>query len=350
MNIVVLCGGLSPERDVSLSSGRRICSALRSLGHRAALVDMYLGLEEYTGPLDGAFDLPLPPGGELVAEGGPDLEAVRAARRRPLPGLFGERVLELCAASDLVFNALHGGPGEDGRVQAVFELMGVRFTGSGSRASALAMDKHLTKLVARSAGLLTANWRHFSRGELRDCAAAAEGLPLPCVVKPVDSGSSLGVSIIRGRGELAAALENAARGSSGVLVEDFLSGREIQISVLGGEPLPSIEIVAGEGFYDYRSKYVPGAAKEISPAPIPPETERALAAQAAAMYSALGLRGLARADFILDGGGRLWFLEYNTSPGMTPTSLAPQEAEAAGMSYERLCERIVELAFEEDER
>ena len=147
---------------------------------------------------------------------------------------------------------------------------------------------------------------------------------------------------------LAGAVERAAREGGGVLAEDFIAGREIQISVLGGRALPSIEIVPGAGFYDYRSKYQPGAARELSPADIPPETEERLAAAALAMYRALGLRALARADFILDAEGRLWFLEFNSLPGMTPTSLAPQEAAAAGMSYEELCQRIIDLAFEEE--
>ena len=343
MNIVVLCGGLSPEREVSLSTGRRVTAALRSLGHRAALADMYLGLEGFSGPIDAAFGLPLPPE-RGVAEAEPDLAALLRARRLRSRSLFGERVLELCAAADLVFMALHGRCGEDGRVQAAFDLLGIRYTGSGFLASALAMDKRIAKLVAAENGVLTPACRYIAPGDEPEL----DGVPLPCVVKPVDSGSSLGVEIVRSRRELAGAVERAAREGGGVLAEDFIAGREIQISVLGGRALPSIEIVPGEGFYDYRSKYQPGAARELSPADIPPETEKRLAAAALAMYRALGLRALARADFILDADGRLWFLEFNSLPGMTPTSLAPQEAAAAGMSYEELCQRIIDLAFEEE--
>ncbi len=343
MNIVVLCGGLSPEREVSLSTGRRVAAALRSLGHRAALADMYLGLDGCSGPIDAAFGLPLPPE-RGVAEAEPDLAALRRARRLRSRSLFGERVLELCAAADLVFMALHGRCGEDGRVQAAFDLLGIRYTGSGFLASALAMDKRIAKLVAAENGVLTPACRCIAPGDEPEL----DGVPLPCVVKPVDSGSSLGVEIVRSRRELAGAVERAAREGGGVLAEDFIAGREIQISVLGGRALPSIEIVPGEGFYDYRSKYQPGAARELSPADIPPETEERLAAAALTMYRALGLRALARADFILDAEDRLWFLEFNSLPGMTPTSLAPQEAAAAGMSYEELCQRIIDLAFEEE--
>ena len=343
MNIVVLCGGLSPERDVSLSSGLRIASALRSLGHRAALVDMYLGLEGWHGSLDSVFDLPLPDGGYRVAESAPDLAKIQSSRVFQSPILFGEHVLELCRAADLVFLALHGQCGEDGRVQAAFDLLGIPYTGSGAKGSTLAMDKHLTKLIARSAGVLTPDWIFLGPGEPVD----AGQFRLPCVIKPVSSGSSLGVEIVRSSEQLLPALRSSQSHGSGVLVEDYIAGREIQISILGGVPLPSIEIRPGSGFYDYVHKYQPGAAEEITPSPISPEAEERIAKAALLVYSELGLKGLVRADFILDGDGNAWFLEINTLPGMTPTSLAPQEAAAAGLSYEGLCARMISLALEE---
>ena len=342
MDIVVLCGGLSPERNVSISGGRRIAAALRSLGHRAALVDMYFGLEGYDGPLDAAFDLPLPPEAG-VAPAEPELRTVARARKLRSGSLFGERALELCLAADLVFLALHGSCGEDGRVRAAFDLLGIHCTGSPYLGSAVAMDKRLTKLVARSVGVRTPEGVYIPRG-----GTPGAGTPRPpCVVKPVDSGSSLGVEIVSEAAALPGAVERAMHGASGVLVEEYIAGREIQISILGGKALPGIEICPGEGFYDYRSKYQPGAAREVTPAPLPPGAEERLAAAALAVYRALGLRSLARADFIFEGE-EFCFLEINTLPGMTPTSLAPQEAAAAGMSYERLCERIIELAFEQE--
>lgn len=344
VNIVVLCGGLSPERNVSISSGGRIASALRSLGHRAALVDMYFGLEGFDGSLDEAFDLPLPDTSS-AAESEPDLEKVRASRRYGGAGLFGERVLDICSYAELVFLALHGQCGEDGRVQAAFDLMGIKYTGSGYLGSALAMDKRLTKILAGRAGVPTPEWRFYRRGE----ASGALSFPLPCVVKPVDSGSSIGVAIARTQEELASAVRLAEAQGSGILVEEYIAGRDVQISILGGKLLPSIEIMPGEGFYDYRNKYVPGRALEVTPAPIPPETEAELARYALAVYDELGLGALARADFILDGDNKLWFLEINTLPGMTPTSLAPQEAAAAGMDYEQLCQALIDLAFKDTE-
>ena len=243
MDIVVLCGGLSPERNVSISGGRRIAAALRSLGHRAALMDMYFGLEGYDGPLDGAFDLPLPPEAG-VAPAEPELEAVARARRLRSGSLFGERALELCLAADLVFLALHGRCGEDGRVRAAFDLLGIRCTGSPYLGSAVAMDKRLTKLVARSVGVRTPEGVYIPRG-----GTPGPGLPgPPCVVKPVDSGSSLGVEIVREAAALPGAVERAMRGASGVLVEEYIAGREIQISILGGKALPGRSLLpAAEG-------------------------------------------------------------------------------------------------------
>ena len=343
VKIVVLCGGLSPERNVSLSSGGRIALALRSLGHRAALVDMYLGLEDMYGDLEAAFDAPLPDTSR-AAESEPDLDAVRAGRRLKGGSLFGEGVLEICAAADVVFLALHGQCGEDGRVQAAFDLMGIRYTGSGYLASALAMDKSLTKALVSAQGVLTPEWRFYGSGE----AVQPGSVPLPCVVKPVNSGSSIGVQVVSSSAELSAAVAKAQTLGDGVLIERFIRGREVQMSILGGRALPSIEIRSSAGFYDYRNKYHPGVAEEITPADIPPETEERLARAALTVYNTLGLKSLARADFILDGEDRLWFLEINTLPGMTPTSLAPQEAAAAGLSYEQLCQKIIDLALEED--
>ena len=181
-----------------------------------------------------------------------------------------------------------------------------------------------------------------------DLDAICSSAVLPCVVKPVDSGSSIGVAIAHDDGELRAALLDAAKEGSRVVVEQYVAGREVQIGILDGKALPSIEIIPAEGFYDYANKYQPGAAKEITPAPIPAETEQLLAASALTVFRALGLRAYSRADFILDENGDLWFLEINTLPGMTPTSLVPQEAEVVGISYGELCERIIEIALRKD--
>ena len=345
MKIVVLCGGLSPERNVSRSSGAKIAAALRELGHAVVLVDMYFGLEDYAGGLEDIFERPPEDFGTAIEEAAPDMAAVKAARRLKSASQFGDRVLELCAMADIVFMALHGQCGEDGRVQAVFDLMGIKYTGSGHLGSAIAMDKDLTKRIVAPLGVLTPEWRTYELAQL-DLDAACGECALPAVVKPVDSGSSIGVSIAHTREELRSALSAAARESSRAVVEQYIAGREVQIGILAGKPLPSIEIRPLVGFYDYRNKYQAGAAEEITPAPIPAETEERVARAAMTVYTALGLSAISRADFILDAEGRLWFLEINTLPGMTPTSLVPQEAAVLGISYPELCQRIIDASLE----
>ena len=332
MNIVVLAGGLSMERNVSLSSGTKVCRALRARGHRAILVDMFLGLENYTGSPDAIFDAPDGLCSDYsVAREEPDLAAVRASRKDKSANLFGKDVLTVCRAADIVFLALHGTCGEDGRVQAAFDLLGIPYTGSGYLGSAIAMDKDLTKrLVAEH--VTTAKWR----------AVIAAETELPCVVKPIANGSSIGVSIVHDRDALKKALRDCLAFGNRVVLEQYIKGREIQVGILAGKALPSIEIIPREGFYDYANKYQAGAAEEITPAPIPPAWEEKLRAATETVFRLLGLSVYSRADFIVTEDGTPYFLEINTLPGMTPTSLVPQEAAAAGLSYEDLCERIVE--------
>ena len=343
MNIVVLCGGLSMERNVSISSGTLICQALRRLGHRAVMVDMFYGLEDFDASPEELFENLPPLTQAQVGEEEPDLKAVRASRKWKSPSLVGKGVFELCTRADVVFLGLHGACGEDGRIQAALDLMGVPYTGSGCLGSAIAMDKDLTKQLVRSAGIKTPEWRLLYYGESQIEALCGE-LRLPCVIKPVDSGSSIGVTIAHNRQELVEALrENLSLGR--VIVEQYISGREIQVGVLKGKALPSIEIIPKHGFYDYKNKYQAGAAVEICPAPVEPEVERMLGATALKVHKLLELRTYSRTDFILTPEGEFYFLEINTLPGMTPTSLVPQEAAAAGIGYDALCQAIVDDAI-----
>ena len=247
--------------------------------------------------------------------------------------------------ADVVFLALHGACGEDGRVQAALALLGIPFTGSGYLGSAIAMDKDLTKRMVAPAGVITPAWETVKYTE-GDIPALCARLSLPCVVKPVDSGSSIGVSIVHDRAELKKALEEGIALGGHSVIEQYISGREIQVGVLDGAALPSIEIIPKEGFYDYENKYQPGAAEEICPAPISPEWEARLAQAALTVFNTLGLAVYSRADFIVTEDGTPWFLEINTLPGMTPTSLMPQEAAAAGIGYGELCERIIRASLE----
>ncbi len=342
MKIVVLAGGLSPERNVSLSSGCKVCQTLRGLGHQVAFVDMFLGTDAQP---DSLFGADIPEELTRIARQAPDLEALKASRPGGGDSLFGPGVLELCALADVVFLALHGACGEDGRVQAAFDLLGIPYTGAGHLSSAIAMDKDLTKRVVVPLGVITPKWETV-RYEAADVPALAERLALPCVVKPVASGSSIGVSIAHTRQELTDALTAGLALGGHCVIEQYIAGREIQVGILEGRALPSIEIIPKVGFYDYANKYQPGAAEEICPARIPAEWEQRLAQAALTVFRGLGLSVYSRADFILDPDGEPWFLEINTLPGMTPTSLLPQEAAAVGIDYGQLCERIIRASLE----
>lgn len=341
MKIVVLAGGLSPERNVSLSSGTMITHALRSLGHQAALVDMYFGLEDYDGPLEAFFDRDVTDRWKQVDPKAPDLEAVKQQRKWKSPNQFGQGVLALCQMADIVFLAFHGTCGEDGRVQAAFDLMGIPYTGAGYLGSAIAMDKDFTKRLIAEMDVATPKWRR-AEYTMKDIDSLTSTTPVPCVVKPVASGSSIGVFIAHTKKELYAALVKGLEFGGQCVLEQYVKGREIQVGILAGKALPSIEIIPSDGFYDYENKYQPGAAKEVCPAEIPPEWEKAVGKAAETVYEALGLTVYSRADFIVTEDGTPWFLEINTLPGMTPTSLVPQEAAAIGLDYAGLCQRIID--------
>lgn len=350
MKIVVLGGGTSTERAVSLVTATSVCAALRRCGHKAVFVDMFFGLEDYQGALEAAFDAPDGLCSEAaIGREAPDLPSIRARRRDKSPSRIGPGVLELCRMADCVFLGLHGADGEDGKIQAALDLLGVPYTGSSSLGSAIAMDKAVAKRIMESVGVRTPKWQELTiRRE--EIASLCESLPLPCVVKVVDGGSSIGVSLPDTREELRTALENVLRYGSRVIVEEKIIGRELTVPVLGERALCPIEIVPPEsGKFDYISKYQPGAdaASEICPAPIPGEVTAKLQQEALRLHRALGLSVYSRADVMLDREGRAWFLEVNTLPGMTPASLIPKAAAVDGLSYEALCEQIVRLSLEQ---
>ena len=343
MKIVVLAGGLSPERNVSLSTGCMVAEALKGLGHQVAFVDMFFGVEG-SGALEALFDGHVPEEARRVSREAPDLEKIRASRPDGGRNLFGPRVLELCAMADLVFIALHGTCGEDGRVQAAFDLMGIPYTGAGYLGSAIAMDKDLTKRLVADV-VSTPGWKTVEY-KAEDIDGLVESARLPLVVKPVASGSSIGVSIVHTHDELWKALTDGLALGGRTVLEEYIKGREIQVGILEDRALPSIEIIPKQGFYDYENKYQPGAALEVCPSEITPAEEEKVRAAALRVYQTLGLSVYSRADFILTADGEPWFLEINTLPGMTPTSLLPQEASAVGIGYAQLCEKIVEASLE----
>ena len=349
MKIVVLGGGISTERHVSLVTGTSVCKALRERGHKAIFVDMFLGLENYHGKLEDAFDAPDGFCGKVAIETtAPDLDAVRASREDKSPSRLGKDVLAICALADCVFLGLHGADGEDGKIQAALDLLGVPYTGSDYLGSAMAMDKAVAKRIMDSNGIRTPAWRELRYTEA-DIPRLCEELPVPCAIKVVNGGSSIGVQLPDSREELSSALRDVLRYGSRVIVEEKIHGREMTVPVLGESALCPIEIVPPEGSsFDYVAKYQSGsaAAAEICPAPIGEKETKLLQETALQFHRALGLSVYSRTDFILDSEGRAWCLEVNTLPGMTPASLIPKAAAVAGMSYGELCEKIVELSLQ----
>lgn len=346
MKIVVLAGGLSTERNVALVSGTGVCRALRERGHQAILVDMFMGLENYSGELANIFDAPDGLCSDVrVASEAPDLEAVRRSRRDQSPSMLGKDVLTVCMMADIVFLALHGECGEDGRMQATLDLLGVPYTGSGYLGSGMAMDKSVTKRFMDDEGIRTAPWHNIIYTQA-DIPALVEKLEVPCAVKTVNGGSSIGVELPDTKEKLADTLHRMLQFGNHVVVEKKISGREIQVAVLGDTYLPAVEIIPKGKFFDYVSKYQKDGAVEICPAPITDAEWKQIGEMALKLHRALGLSVYSRTDFILDEEGKAWCLEVNTLPGMTPTSLVPQEAAQAGLSYGELCEKIVDESLQ----
>lgn len=343
MKIAILAGGLSPERDVSLTSGSLIANALSKRGHRVLLIDTYLGisLEPEQNPED-LFRTDRTYTYAVSAEE-PDLDALRA-RRGGGNALLGDNVMECCLCADVVFLALHGASGENGQMQATLDSYGIRYTGSGYVGSLLAMDKDIAKTMLRAAGVHTPCGIAVDTSGAIDLDAIIREVGFPAVVKPCSCGSSVGISMVNDREELSEALRAAGKYEAKVLVETRIIGREFTMGILDGSPLPPVEIIPKSGFYDYKNKYQAGLTEEICPAELSDEETKRLGEITKAAFATLRLRDYARIDYILDKNGTFWCLEANTLPGMTPTSLLPQEAAAVGISYPELCEKIALLA------
>ena len=342
MNIVVLMGGLSPERDVSLTSGSLIANALIRRGHRVCLLDVYLGTQLSEKGMDECF-LNEPYPAYSVSEQVPDLEAIKQMSGNG-DAKIGANVIPLCKYADVVFMALHGDMGENGQLQATLDAFGIRYTGSGYVGSLLAMDKDLAKKMLVGAGVPTPAWNLVDLTHGMPCDVPAE-VGYPCVVKPCSGGSSVGVSMVNTAAEFADAMQAATKYEKYVLVEKRIVGRELTVGIVDGEVLPAIEIIPKEGFYDYANKYQGGKTLEICPAPIPEHVRDAAAMLTRRAFDALRLGGYARFDWMLDEQEELWCLEANTLPGMTPTSLLPHMAAAVGIDYDLLCEKLVLLAL-----
>lgn len=341
MNIVVLAGGTSTERDVSLITGTKVYEALKQNGHNVILVDLYMGLEEMdTVPAD-IFTMEynwLKNINGITAQN-PDIEQVKAMRKDKSDNMFGAHVIEACQMSDMVFMALHGSNGEDGRIQATFDLMGIKYTGTGYLSSALAMDKGISRKFFQSAGVPVAAGTTMTKD-----SDASSWSAYPCIVKPCCGGSSVGVSIAQNEEDFKKALDAAFAFENEVVVEQFIEGREFSVGIIEGKALPIIEIAPLQGFYDYKNKYQAGSAVETCPAVLTEAQTKEMQGYAELAYESLGIEAYARVDFMMDKDNKMYCLEANTLPGMTPTSLMPQEAKVLGYDFVQLCELLIKVS------
>ena len=346
MNIIVLCGGYSPERDVSIKSGAMIAAALRERGHKAVLIDAYFG---YTGKYDDPaeiFERDYDDSITEISEEVPDLKKLASSRMQKNPySRIGDNLMEVCSAADIVFLAMHGSDGENGKLQAAFDIAGVKYTGSGYLGSAIAMNKSAAKDMFIRNNIKTPEGKNINVAD-EDKSAPC----FPCVVKPRGAGSSVGTSIAHDEDEYAAALDFAFEYEDDAVVERYIKGREIDVGVIDGVALPPIEICPKSGFFDYKNKYQSGMTDEYCPADLSENVTERLKKAAVDVFKALYLDVYARMDFIVDRNGEIYCLEANTLPGMTPASLMPKEAAAAGIEYGDLCEMIIRKSLEKYEK
>ena len=346
MDIVVLAGGLSTERDVSFKTGSMVAAALKENGHRVILLDVFMGYSDKEENLDGIFDRAdaISVKVDNIPEVAPDLAAVKASRKDQSPCFFGPNVIRMCQMADIVFMALHGENGENGKLQAAFDLFGIKYTGSDYLSSAIAMNKDMAKQLFAYGDIPAPKGIGMTK-ETREDDVTKLGLTLPCVVKPCCGGSSIGVTIVRDAAEFKAALDEAFKWEDHLIIEEYVKGREFSVGVLEGKALPVIEIAPIQGFYAYKNKYKAGSAVETCPADLPEEISAKMRRYAERVAEVIGLDTYSRSDFLLDENNQIYCLEANTLPGMTPTSLLPQEAAVIGINFNELCEKLIEISL-----
>ena len=327
-DVCLLTGGSSPERYVALAGAAQVVAALRNIGHTVQVVDTTSGLVEHETAVLSPSVAREPPNADDLAE--------LASKE------LGSRLLDVAAVarSDVVFLVLHGREGEGGDVQALLDAGGLRYTGSDPAGSARAMDKAATKTLLHDAGIPTAPWRMWpiDRDQI-------DTLGFPLIIKPSKAGSSVALSIVRSHVEVLPAVQQAQTIDDDVLLEQFVPGRELTVGILDGQALSVGELNPSHELFDYECKYTPGMTEEIFPAPIDEPLAERIRNAALRVHRLLALRDFSRVDFRLDAAGEPVCLEANTLPGLTGTSLFPQSAAAAGISFEEVCGRLVDLAL-----
>jgi D-alanine-D-alanine ligase len=330
MRVTVLTGGTSTERDVALASAVQVIGALRSRGHEVAVVDTargYIPRDDEPALLSAA-----------VGTEPPSIAQLQGLEQGLL--LSGLANLAVVRHAEVLFLALHGGRGEDGTIQTLLEMVGVPYTGSGRLGSAIAMDKDISKRLFRTAGVPTADWVMAPVAQDQ----VERDLGFPVVVKPSKQGSTVGLTVVKHSGEYQAAVALARQYDDEVMIERFVPGRELTVGVLEGQALAVGEIIPQHEVFDYECKYTPGMSQEIFPARLPEKLTAECRRLGLLAHEALKLGGYSRVDFRLTAAGDLFCLEVNTLPGMTATSLLPQSAQAVGIGFPELCERICRAA------
>ena len=338
MKVLLLAGGNSNEREVSLNSGASMCEALRRLGHEVLAIDPASGRS-----LIGS-------GGEFLLE-----DESQASAQGTLPQLVEPRALATALAAsqfsdvEVVMIALHGGTGENGTIQNLLDLAGKKYTGSGMLASAVAMNKALSKRIMKSLSIPTPRWALMRVDQPSEIPSVVrrigELFEPPLIVKPNDGGSTIGLTKVESTGQLTEAVQAAMKHTRSLLVEEFIPGREVTVSVFDGRAYPVVEIRPKSGLYDYEAKYTRGKSEYLAPAPIEPTVARQLQQAAETLCGAVGAAGLARVDFVLGADDQFFCLELNSLPGMTALSLAPMAMKCEGISYDQLVSMLLESAL-----
>ena len=326
--VALLVGGTSPEREVSKMSGKGVLGALKSLQYPTIVIDPAYGLNQ-------------PKEEEKFFS---EKDFTEISNRNCIDAVNSNLLNNV----DIVFSALHGKWAEDGTIQSLLELRGLKFTGSKVLASALAMDKEMSKVIFKQAGVQTPDWftvKYLSYEPILIADQIKQEIGFPCIIKPNDQGSTVGLMLVKEESEVEEAVKAALQFSSKVLVEKYIPGRELTVAILINEALPVLEIVPKSGLYDYKSKYTSGMSEYIVPANIPEEISKKAQQQALTAFNSLGCEGYARVDFRLSNDNELYCLEVNTLPGMTPLSLVPKAAKAVGISFEELIKRIIQQAL-----
>jgi len=343
LNIILLTGGPSAEREVAISSGKSILKALRESGHNVKVIDPVNGDKEISEEV--IFENKLSKDSPSIEK----LQQIRKSSNRNILSCINSLIFD---NTDLAFLGLHGKFGEDGKIQTLLEYRGVKYTGSGIFASALAMDKDVSKVILNSISVKTPAWIAIDKNSKNDILKLnkqiLDSIGYPCVVKPNDEGSTVGLSIVNPDVEdiqLQNSIELAFKYSDKILIEQYIKGRELTVSIIGEEAFPIVEIKPKGGFYDYEHKYTKGMTEYFCPAELPAEIELKAKENAMKAHRALGCEVYSRVDFLLDQNDELYCLEVNTLPGMTETSLVPKSAAAAGMDFTALIEKLIGISL-----